>query len=109
MLPYILQLYVEEKALQITHCLRSATENQKFKSFQASTMVAYQRSYFGFVQHVVIKCSDASGKHTAFIFRVPDLGQADAEELQRNQSVTYIQLSEDVWLSSYGRWEKETG
>jgi len=110
MLLYILQLYVEEKALQITHCLRSATENQKFeKSFQASTVVAYQRSYFGFVHHVAIKCSDVSEKHTAFIFRVTDLGQADAEKRQRNQSVTYIGLFEKVWLSSYGRWEKETG
>jgi len=71
-------------------------------------VVAYQRSYFGFVHHVAIRCSDVSEKHTAFIFRVTDVGQADAEELQRKQSVTYIGLFEDVWLSSYRRWEKET-
>lgn len=97
MLLHILQLYVEEKALQITHGLRSVIENQKLKkSFQASTVVANQRSYFGFLHHVVIKCSDVSEKHTAFIFSVTDLGQVDAEEIQRNQSVNYIGLFEDV-------------
>lgn len=110
MLLYILQLYVEEKALQITHGLRSVTENQKLtKSFQASTVVAYQRYYFGFLPHVAIKCSHVSEKHIAFIFRVIDLGQADDEEIQGNQSVSYIGLFEDVCPSSYGRWEKETG
>lgn len=83
MLLYILKLHVEEKALQITHGLRSVTErtrNSK-KSLQASKVVAYQRSYFGFLHHVAIKCSNVSEKHTAFIFRVTDLVQVDAEEI----------------------------
>ena len=110
MLLHILKLHVEERALQITHGLRSVIENQKLKkSFQASKVVAYQRSYFGFLHHVAIKCSDVSEKRTAFIFRVSDLGQVDAEEIRRNQSVSYIGLFEDVCPSSYGRWDKETG
>jgi len=40
---------------------------------------------------------------------VTDFGQVDAEEMQRNQGVSYIGLFEDVCPSSYGKWEKETG
>ena len=72
-------------------------------------MVAYQRYYFGFWHHVAIKCPHVSEKHTAFTCRVTDFGQVDAEEMQRNQGVSYIGLLEDVCPSSYGKWEKETG
>ena len=87
----------------------SGREPETQKSFQASTVVANQWSYFGFLHHVTIKFSDVSEKHTAFIFWVNDLVQEYAEEIQRNQCVSYIGLFEDVWPSSYGRREKETG
>jgi len=86
----------------------SDREPETQKEFSGFHNGCQSELYFGFLHHVAIKRSIVSEKHTAFIFRVTDLGQVD-DEIQRNQSVIYIGLFEHVWPSSYGRWEKETG
>jgi len=74
----------------------SDREPETQKEFSGFHSGCQSQSYFGFLHHVAIKCSNVSEKHTAFIFRVTDLGEVNAEEIQRTQSVIYIGLFEDV-------------